>query len=41
VVNPHLDESQEALGVGLPLEGLRAVVALVIQSEVADLITAR
>ena len=41
MVNPHLDESQEALGVGLPLEGLRAVVALVIQSEVADLITAR
>jgi hypothetical protein len=41
VVNLHLDESQEALGVGLPLEGVRAVAALAIQPEIADLITAR
>jgi hypothetical protein len=41
VVNLHLDESQKALGVGLALEGLRAVAALAIQSEIADLITTR
>jgi len=41
VVDLHLDQSQEALGVELPLEGLRAVAALAIQPEIADLITAR
>jgi hypothetical protein len=41
VVNLRLDESQKALGVRLALEGLRAVAALAIQSEIADLITGR
>jgi len=41
VVNLHLDESQEALGVELPLESVRAIAALAIQPGIADLITAR
>jgi hypothetical protein len=41
MVNLHLDESQEALGVELLLEGLRAVAALAIQSEITDLKTTR